>query len=218
MMRKEDRAVRDHMKLNKAAAFIMAVCSVLLVFITPVSAGFVNQPITAKIDFECVKVDQDYNGNYDIVIEKVDDNAPMPSETVISMAPGKGCFEIEIDEPGTFSYKIYERNGENKDIIYDTTVYYVTLFVTQDDTGVLDYKVILSKEGSVKPTEVTFVNRVAGAENNKDDSDKKEKGKDPVVATGAAPSALIPYALILILAGIVFFISAVRRGKEVSDV
>ena len=53
---------------------------------------------------------------------------------------------------------------------------------------------------------------------NKDDSDKKEKGKDPVVATGAAPSALIPYALILILAGVVFFISAVRRGKEVSDV
>ena len=82
------------------------------------------------------------------------------------------------------------------------TTYTVTLFVTSDDDGNLDYEVILSKGGIVKPAEISFVNKAARAP----------------VTTGEDANTYTPYAIAAIAIGGAVLILALRRRKEDADV
>ena len=193
--------------LVKSTAMMLAVSAVLLFFVFPVRAGFTNTPVTAYIPVVCEKV-KNVSGDskYEVVIEKMSDDAPMPAKDVYTVSgSGKLNIEIEMDEPGTYQYKIYERKGKNKKITYDDTVYTVTLFVTQDDDGVLECEVILSKGSIAKPTVVKFVNKAA-------------KRSDSVIATGESASVFIPFAVAAFaISGVIFMILLKRRRGEGED-
>jgi len=194
-------------RVTKITSLVMAAFAVLLFFVFPVSAEFRNTPITALIPIVCKKADVKSGSNkYEIVIEKLDEASPLPAKNTIKFdGSGQTNYEIKIEEPGTYQYKVYEKTGSNKKIIYDDTEYTVTLFVTQDDDGKLDYQVILSKGGLIKPTSCKFVNEAV-------------KDPDPFVpATGEAVSKFLPYAVAAFAIGGVILILAFRRRKEETD-
>ena len=192
------------MKLYSAVSKIMtaavSLCAVLLFFGFRTNAEFRHVEIKAEVPFSCENVDDSAN-DYEIVIERLDDVSPMPEKVVTKIGYGNGSFEIGIDEPGTYQYKVYENAGDNSRIIYDDTTYTVTLFVTSDDDGNLDYEVILSKGGIVKPAEISFVNKAARAP----------------VTTGEDANTYTPYAIAAIAIGGAVLILALRRGKEEQD-
>ncbi|MBQ6018415.1 MAG: hypothetical protein IJL19_11085 [Clostridiales bacterium] len=194
------KLIRAASKLLTAAA---ALCAVLLFFGFRVDAEFKHPEIEAIVPFTCAKVESNTANDYEIVIEKIDEASPVPGTLTQTVnGSGDGFFTITIDEPGTYQYRIYEKAGTNSKIIYDDTSYTVTLFVTSDDAGNLDYQVILSKGGMIKPTEVAFANRAVKT----------------MVSTGESASSYLLYALAAFATGGAILILALRRRKEDADV
>lgn len=209
--------------ISKTAAVMLTAMAVLLFFVFPVRAEFRYTPITVFIPVE-VKAEAG-SDDYEIVIERLDDDAPMPvSDTMIFRGEGQSKVGIEIDEPGTYKYKIYERSGKNENIIYDDTTYTVTLFVTQDDDSNLQAEITLSKGGLVKPSSVRFANAVVNnaSVDGSDSGDTGPKGKPGdvnlyVAATGEAVSKFAPYALAAFVISGAIFALALKRRKKAAD-
>ena len=213
----------------KTLTIAVSLCTVLLFCGLPVNAEFTYSGIMAVIPFTCSGTGS-ATEEYEIVIEKLDGNSPSPETDVKTVkGSGEGTFRVAVDEPGTYRYRVYENAGSNPKIIYDNTAYTVTLFVTSDDNGDLDYQVILSKDGTVKPAAVAFEN-MANSETDEDWTDKRidhdggdvtgKKPAAPTVSTGEAASPYIPYAVAALAAGGLILILALRfrRRKEDADV
>ena len=190
--------------LAKALVFVMTLCAVLSCALSPLRAASSYTPLEAVIPFSFTKADVE-GASYEFVIEPLDDVSPAPKQDTVTLdGTGTSAFVIEITEPGTYLYKIYEKKGSNSDIIYDETVYTVTLFVTSNDEGTLEYQVILAKEGMVKPTEVAFIN----------DAVRKPDKKDPVVKTGDTGWTVQGTACGFLAAGAFLLLLASIKRKE----
>ena len=196
--------MKKFISLAKALAVIMTLCVILSCAISPVRAAFEYTPITAEIPFSC-SMTGGVSNTFEFVIEPVDKDSPVPAQDVITVdGTGNAKFDVTIDEPGTFRYKVYEKKGSNSDIIYDETVYIVTLFVTHIAEGTLEYQVILAKEGMVKPTEVAFIN----------DAVRKPDKKDPIVKTGDTGETVQGTACGFLAAGALLLLLAPIKRKE----
>ena len=112
---------------------------------------------TVEIAVECAAMKYFRDYEYQIAIEPQGENAPMPESNVISVANGtQGVFKIDVNEPDTFTYRIYEPKPKNKNINYDHREYLVTLFVT-DNQGELSYSLSVNEsESDLKTGVVSF--------------------------------------------------------------
>ncbi|MCR5274163.1 MAG: hypothetical protein K6E26_02270 [Clostridiales bacterium] len=202
-------SMKKYISLAKALVTVLSLCVVLSCVISPTRAEFEYQPVTAEIPFTCT-VTGSADVDFEFVIQRMGDNCPVPKQDVVTIhGSGTAKFEVLLDEPGTYQYKVYEKTGDNKTIIYDEMVYLVTLFVTNDDEGNLEYQVILEKEGNVKPTEVAFVNEAV----------RDPKRKDPIVKTGdkrETPDG-IAYAFIMTGASLLLLASIKRKETEYEE-
>ncbi len=104
--------------------------------------------------------------------------SPEPHQSEITLSSsGTDEFKIDVTEPGTYRYKVYERAGTDSSVKYDDTVYTVTLFVTTSTDTTLKYAVVAATDKSdEKPDKVEFVHERGIGEN---DDDKKDDDKDP---------------------------------------
>lgn len=120
--------------------------------------------IYAAIDVKGIKISDSNSHMYEIVIESLDNHAPVPeSDRLFITESGSGQFNIEITEPGTYVYKIYENPGSNENIIYDDAVYYVTVFTANSEDNRLTYSVSVKEENSeYKSNNVIFADVSAG--------------------------------------------------------
>ncbi|MBR2523530.1 MAG: hypothetical protein IKE53_03730 [Clostridiales bacterium] len=178
-------------------------CAVLLFIVFPVSAGFTYTPVTAEIPVTLKNAGVSGEGNYYVIVEQETSDSPAPESDVITMAYGTRNINVVIDEPGTYSYKVYERTGNNSKIIYDKTKFTATLFVTSDDLGNLDYQVVLSNGGLLKPTEICFVNKAA------------DSGSGSIVATGEDVRPMITLAVTAFaISGMITVIVLIRRKEN----
>lgn len=195
--------------LNRIYAVFMVSLLIVFMAFSYTRADFSYTSLRCDIPFTCTRADVTGDNTYDVVIESLTSNNPMPANTVITLQDGgTGSFSIEITEPGTYTYKIYQRSGTNSEIVYDDTTYNVTLFVTTDEAGNLECRVILSKDGLVKPTEVAFVNCAA---------------RQPIssivttVSTGDAVSILSICGVMVIGLGAILFVRVTKKRKEAQD-
>lgn len=197
-------SMKKYISLAKALAAVMSMCLVLSCAISPIRAEFEYQPVKAEVPFNCTMTGS-IESTFEFVMEATGNDCPKPQQDVVTVnGSGTANFVISIDEPGTYQYKVYERAGNNDKIIYDETVFFVTLFVTTDDKGTLDYQVILAKEGNVKPTEVAFVN----------DAIRDPKRNDPIVKTGDMTGYFQNAAWVFIAAGASLLLLAPIKRKE----
>lgn len=83
-------------------------------------------------------------------------NAPLPEESTLSIiGNGKGSFPAIIyTYAGTYSYTIRETDGNAAGYRYDSTVYEVTVQVTENAVGKLTVSMWVSKEGEHRKEEV----------------------------------------------------------------
>ena len=115
---------------------------------------------TVEIPVECtvMKYFKDYE--YQIAIEPQNENSPLPEESVITVPNGTmGFFRININEPDTFTYKIYEEIPEekNKNINYDRRVYTLTVFVTDKGNRELLYSFSADRDDeNAKTAKISF--------------------------------------------------------------
>lgn len=116
--------------------------------------------IQAEIPVSCLEIHDDNTHIYQIVIEPDNTISPTPKSDLLEITEnGSGKFEIDIDEPGTYQYRIYEKPGYDTNIIYDDNIYSITVYVetvTDDDLRYAVSAQIIGKDE--KPERIEFEN------------------------------------------------------------
>lgn len=84
--------------------------------------------------------------------------------TLNGVGVATGRFDkISYTEPGDYKYKIYQIEGSRKDIIYDDSVYEVTVRVVNKETGELTAEVwAVKNQSEQKVDEIRFINYYNG--------------------------------------------------------
>ncbi|MCR5291579.1 MAG: hypothetical protein K6E28_01665 [Eubacterium sp.] len=221
-------------------AFLM-VMSFICIFIGGMDAfaEFQYTAVNAHVKFTCGLTEKLKNNSYKISIEAKTPGAPVPEKNTFTInEAGEGEFLINITEPGTFDYLIYQIKGTDKDIEYDNSRYEVHVYVTADTSDNLLYSVSINYENTAeKPSEIEFNNNSAYSgdydEPTTETDEKKEKktdgkdkesgtdnnkneknGKNNVVKTGDET----PIAVVMIVAAVSFVgiivTAAISRKKR----
>ncbi|MGI6212372.1 MAG: Spy0128 family protein [Anaerovoracaceae bacterium] len=111
---------------------------------------------------------------------------PMPggasgqSVTIHVTGSGTGEFgNIVFTAPGTYVYRITERNTGNRNYRYDGTVYQVKYVVTEDENGTLHAERTITKDGEeTESASFRFVNQYLGSGDN-NNGGGETNGKNP---------------------------------------
>lgn len=104
-------------------------------------------------------VSEDFN----FTLEALDENSSEKKQLSVTLdktGVTTGRFaEINYTEPGDYKYKVYEQKGNSEDIIYDASVYEVTVRVINAEDGNLMAEIWAVKdESEQKVDEIRFVN------------------------------------------------------------
>ena len=175
------------------AAAVMCLLSVSFLLTGITAKAYVT--IGAEIPVSCLEVSDDGSTHtYEIKIKSENDASPAPnSDTLIITENGTGYFEINITEPGTFSYTVYELAGDDPDIGYDSNVYHVTVFVENGEEGELIYNVIASVEGrDTKPDRIDFRNVVLSDDDSREDSETDSSEAESSSSESTSDSSSTP--------------------------
>ena len=149
------------MKKIRDSMFLLAVCLLsCFVFSSFEIKALAYVSLEVEIPVTCLEIADGNTHVYQIVIEAENSYSPVPrSDTLEITENATGKFEIEIDEPGTFVYKIYEKEGNEPDVKYDTNIYSVTVFVEDVSDDTLKYAVVAEINGKDdKPDRIQFEN------------------------------------------------------------
>ncbi len=153
---------------KKQNIVLVLICAILLTFPCVVYAGKYD---TARASIPVSFIASGTGGDFTAVMEPLAD-APAPLNTTAAVHnSGESSFEIDIDMPGTYRYRVYQGISNEGSIDYDRTVYTVIVYATEDriNESLLRLVVTAAKSGSEdKPDKIEFDNR-----------DKADKGDDP---------------------------------------
>lgn len=141
----------------------LAVC-LLSLFFVPLCAlsAEAYEKVHLVIPVICLDVEDLDDHIYRIKITTDDPFAPAPLSDTLDIAQnGTGQFEIDIDEPGTFVYEIFEHEGDEPDIDYEPTVYTITVYVELGEDDELLYAMAAAVDGrDVKSEEIQFQDKL----------------------------------------------------------
>ena len=148
------------MNFKKKAAAATAVCLLTLTSFIPggMNAGAYTA-VSADIPVTCL----DLSGktySCEIAIEPENSSCPLPDSDILEItSSNSGSFSIEITEPGTFTYTVYEKPGTEPGINYDNKIYKVVVYVENTPEDELAYSVSVHETGSsYKSRKVSFQN------------------------------------------------------------
>ena len=170
------------------------------------------------------------NPVFTVVMESADERTeiPMPEQNQIQIgANGSGTFDsILYTTPGDYTYQIREISGSDQinrssDLIYDTTVYQVTVRVLNAEDGGLEAEVWAGKEGMAeKQNQITFENQWKETKTPETIVNPVQTGKTVAVITTKTPKTgdiQKPAAYIftiIIAAGIAISVSLYRKHRN----
>ena len=202
------------MKALRKLLRLVGICtlSFFVFFNECVNVGSYNA-ITAQIPVKCVYMPEFDDYTYDLSIEPVSDGSPIPNERNLSVLhDNTGVFTINVSQPGTFRYKIFESYTDDEIIIqdgiiyniqHDMSVYYITLFVTENDDGKMNYSITATAdENEFKTDSVKFKDKIvldeefSGDESSDEESSEDEsshyESSSPVTESSVNSQASVP--------------------------
>ncbi|MCD8241603.1 MAG: LPXTG cell wall anchor domain-containing protein [Lachnospiraceae bacterium] len=155
------------------------------------------------------------------------ENAPLPTQTTLTITgAGSASFSIAYESTGIYQYKVTQNtsaltagNGH-----YDTTVYYVKVYVIELEDGSIgtEVKVYKGSASGDKCDELVFANTYDSVPGGGSSGGGSSKTTDGTVSSTEAVTAqtgdnahIALYALVMIvaLAGILFLVISIRRKK-----
>ena len=145
------------MKLRPALS-LLAVLSAAVIMTVNGYAGSVQEKVTARIKVNCVGKNTDEKFVYSLK-QETEDFQQVENKTLALKNGESGEFEIAYEVPGTYEYEISQEKGSDKDTTYDSTVYNVTVYVLEDDSGKMSTEIVAFTKGSEeKKAEIKFTN------------------------------------------------------------
>ncbi|MBO5127239.1 MAG: hypothetical protein J6D10_06680 [Clostridia bacterium] len=122
----------------------------------------VSIPVTIRLTGDYPR-----NERYTIVLKADDAAYPMPEgsvngryEMTITGAGTESFPEIVYNRVGVYTYQVWQKPGSDPDGDYDDTIYYVTVYITNDEqNGGLNITVVAYADGNTEEkTEIIFKN------------------------------------------------------------
>lgn len=194
------------METRKTKTFLFLLLCSCLLWMLPVKTEASTVPVTTRIPVTCS------GGNtqetFTFVLEMETKELQTPDQLIIRIKAGEeGAFSIHYVYPGTYHYKIRQEKGADAKTTYDSTVYQIDVFVTEDESGILSAEPVLHKEGSnEKIPRVSFENSV---ENN-----MTKNNRSSSVQTGDNSNLLFNAGLLLISTAILIYLVKKGVGKK----
>lgn len=144
-----------------SVTFVCLLSFIFMMFFSGTVKANAYATVEAEIPVNCLKVSNNQYV-YEIKIESENEYAPVPDSDILKIEEnGIGIFKINLTEPGTFSYQIREIAGDDQNIKYDSSVYVITVFVTNDTDGGLAYSISAQIDGQKhKPEGIKFKDAV----------------------------------------------------------
>lgn len=132
--------------------FISIIIMLFMIATLPLQA-FAMAEVSVELPFAV----ENFNGT--VVIEAVD-GSPLPERTEFQDV-ADGTFKFSFSQPDTYRYRVYQQIPENTNgVIFDKTVYKITLTVLSDAEGILQSVCTISIDGSAEKKEaILFENR-----------------------------------------------------------
>lgn len=148
------------MTFAKKLSPVVLLLMLLTVVCCPVHADAADYSCTVALE---VKINFDGNANVPFTVNlAAEDKEPLPQETELTrMGGGTVKFEdITFTGPGDYHYTLTQKKGNVQYVTYDSTVYSVTVRVTNDDkNGTLQAEVWAERNGATgKVSEFAFTN------------------------------------------------------------
>lgn len=121
----------------------------LFVLLSGTQTAFAYGTIRVNIPVECLAVYGNHTHTYELRIETESENAPEPVSNILTITEeSTGAFEIELTEPGTYHYSIYEVAGSDANIQYDSSRYNIVVYAENNEDDELCYSIIAFRAGS----------------------------------------------------------------------
>ncbi len=137
------------------------VLAAVLVSALALSAMAVEKPITVSIPVEIrlAGAAPGADERFSVEISAKTSGAPMPDESVQQIdGTGTGIFVINYNATGAYSYIVKQIPGNNADCVYDTAVYTLKVYVTVNESGVLEVTTLLFDSSDEKINTAVFTN------------------------------------------------------------
>ena len=189
------------MKKRNLMSFLILSSLILLMMVFPGMVSASEKGLDANIPFKVMTSGDSYpNHDRTFVTIETETNAPLPEVCKVEIVgAGEGYFgPIHYTSPGIYEYIVREKPGTSDNVVYDGSVYEVTVIVENKGDGLTS--VILSKtiESSSKDP-LVFTNVY-----EKPDKPVNHKTKAPVMGDCVELGFLGIAAVALILLVIVF--------------
>ena len=137
------------MKLRKFFITAMVCLLSLFAFLPGTQSVFAYETIRVSIPVDCLEVYGNNKHTYNLKIESENESFPTPVSDILTIAEdGSGAFEIELTEPGTYYYSIYEVAGNDANIQYDSSRYNITVFTENNEDGGLHCTITACRAGA----------------------------------------------------------------------
>jgi pilin isopeptide linkage protein len=121
----------------------------LLAFFSGAQNASAYEAITVTIPVNCFTVYGNSTHTYELKLESENESDPQPAEDILKITEDSaGAFEIDLTEPGTYHYSIYEIPGSDANIQYDSSSYKIIVFAENSEDGGLRYTITAYEAGT----------------------------------------------------------------------
>ena len=121
----------------------------LFVLLSGTQPAFAYETIRVNIPVDCLAVYGNNTHTYELKIESENESSPVPVSDILTIAEDStGTFEIDLTEPGTYHYTIYEAAGSDTDIQYDSSRYNITVYTENNEDVGLSYTITACRSGA----------------------------------------------------------------------
>ena len=121
----------------------------LSVLLSGTQTAFAYETVRVNIPVDCLEVYGNNTHTYELRIESENESSPMPVSDILTITEDStGTFEIELTEPGTYHYSIYEVAGSDANIQYDSGRYNIEVYAENNENGGIGYTIIAFQEGA----------------------------------------------------------------------
>ena len=137
------------MKLKKFLIPALVCLLSLFAILSGTQTAFAYETIRVNIPVNCLTVYGNDTHTYELKIETENESSPEPVSDILTMTEeSTGAFEIDLTEPGTYHYSIYEVTGSDANIRYDSSRYNIVVYAENSENGRLGYSMTAYMAGS----------------------------------------------------------------------
>lgn len=162
------------------AAMWLAVLMMFSIFPVSVSAadtGVSGRMVTVQLPVSCVGKNTSETFEYLLSFENAE--AQTVEKDTLRLKNGEeGSFTVTYTEPGTYHYTLSQKKGSDAGTAYDSTVYTIDVYVTENEDGTLFAEAVAYVQGnSGKKEKLDFVNEKELSEAVPEDETKGSNDK-----------------------------------------